>query len=190
MEVSPGRLQIRPWVGSHKFHTFVILSVICLPMFQCGRQSSPLGFQSSPPASPGVVAPPYPELLWLPCLTLPCGSQVLGTESPFRVLPSSYRSPSAPPTLLHSPVCSPSSPVATSAAGRGPSMEGQVPLSAGHPTQGTWGIGTPGPEASSPRPLSPFGLCRVTRGLFPTCEACFLSPRSFVPVVPCPPPGP
>ena len=57
------------------------------------------------------------------------------------------------------------------AAGPGPSVEGQVPLSGGRPQDepGLLELLAQNPQAPSHGPCLD---CVVTRGLFPTCEVC------------------
>lgn len=134
-------------------------------------------------AFPGMVTPPCLESFWLLCPILLDGSCILATEgvgwgwraTPVRALPSSYHSPLSstptPPSRLSLP-CLPRGALVSCLLLQVQALRGGAGTTtcpAGHPTRGTWAVGTPGSGSSC---QGPHLGCIVTRDLFPTCEVC------------------
>lgn len=128
-------------------------------------------------ASPGVVASLYPELFRLPCLTLPHGSHVLGTErrpgqessqGPAFLVPFSSQ--------LHHPSVTSFSPFPLQPHGclllqvQAPQRRGRYDLMVGI-LQDEPGLLELAQKTRAPSHGPCLG-CVVTRGLFPTWEAC------------------
>lgn len=128
-------------------------------------------------ASPGVVASPYPELFRLPCLTLPHGSHVLGTER--GPGPESSQGPTflvSFSSQLHHPSITSFSPFPLQPHGylllqvQAPQRRGRYHLMVGI-LQDEPGLLELAQKTRAPSQGPCLG-CVVTTGLFPTWEAC------------------